>query len=1811
MEEDNIIIDDCEVSEEQPDVAIETTIEVIEVEDVETVYIDTDDAFSALGEPNEQLRHQLLTGRDTSDQHPIIAITGLREELDDIESLKTVYSNGKQLADYYEWEDGNPLGENRAGYFVSICNDIRSVQICEGANIFGVIVDNAAFVGGQDGITRDYDYGLVLYSGVADVRCELDVEVGSYVISNDYGVAKKSESGYGYKVVAINNKNGIKHATILLNSTANQMDTLGESVNEISERMDDAETNIVTAINVANEAYNKANESVGISEEALQNALGAVGKVNDSLENVNKIQETVLFINEQAVQAKAIAESAAVSAESIRDEAIKKANDALTSVNELHTEFESTTDQMQADLDNTFLGLQKVEENITSTKNDLQKNIDDTVDELKKLEEDLEPLATWPEGSGVDRATALAGFIARADEDSATLASVTKFEGEFGEAITGFVQEATKDNATVKAIASYQQKDENGNPYGPSGASVLMGQVDANKASIDLLSSLEGDGFTGLAGLTAQVNKNTSSVSTLASHVVGEFENVDDWVEDGKDVTKVYYVKNRRLYYYYSDKDKKWNNTDKAYEAGLTGSIAGVQSVADDNKAQLDAMVEYDKDGKSALAGLTAYVDENSSNIGILANYSNDDSGRSGIAGLVADVDENTSALSMVAEHSFTKDDGTVVTGLAGLQAHVNDNTSKVSLVSNRVAGRYVVLEIWDDTDKNTETIYYAKDTKFYWYYNNGWASTTDAYTAGLPSLIAGIQVETDDHSSKINNLTSWQGETTESMARIEQKADENGASINSIVASVDKYSVGEYSQAYGLTREQASSILKEGTIYIPMGDSHSETYGDLTQSFSPGYYYEWNGTQWDESSSNAVIFSAEKPVGSAYQYWYINSNTAPAEYEPYALYIYEAEKWKKVNILSGNTSNRITSMISQEVNKISLAVTNAQGSIAGLDERLTEEESQTTLLNQWKTDTNTNIATLQSKAYENGSSISQIVSNIGSDGTVNAASIVAAVNGSDSEVVINANHIKFEGFVSFATKNEVSNVKNSAVINTKVEYALSSSSSEFIAVSGTDGQWSTTAPVWRDGAYMWQKTTITKGNNSSTSTQTCIQGADGAQGYSIVASVSRPSFVEEQWIEFGTVGHTEWWNDTESIRNGCRIGDIFTIVGTATDTGNAHVLYYRSLNDDGILYGTCLSHSVANAGKNGATGANGVSVTSVEVEYAISKNNTTAPTSGWTTNLMSLTWTPSHYIWSREVITYSNGQQVPTTAQVDKALSVVAGWCVSNDKTYINGAKIYTGSITSEQLNTNAIKSLNYVAGSTGSKLDLADGTFDSKNFKIANDGTITATSGAIGTKTPLRIGENGIIGSSNIEELVGQDSALFYGSAKEWYDAKYGSGQYDALDSMLKPLINIGYKTAYAAALTVSYVALPSINLSVCRQGAVMSQSVLSGLGIRISEDSSSLVLSSDGIIFRASDTLLGRLGFSAINTPVFYHTENGEQKLIHEGNISNYSIPIYPQSSYNLNTCYDAGLYMFSMGSGHPSGSYYGCLLSLPYRKATGNTTPDFGTQIFMPNGDDSTKPNSLFYRTSKGSTWNDWQEVATKSYVSSSYLPLSGGTISGNLAINGTFTLPNDVALQAKNGENPKEIMKFSSTRNLVIGYGLYGAETHWAYGAVSLYCSAGMLSFEIDPNGYSAMRLRPGVDDACQLGAPNQYWHTVYTERIKLTDQTGISDRRLKKNIVALSDIHSKLFDRLQPVQYEFINHVDRIHYGLIAQDVEDSMIELGIGVDDLGLVRHEYYIDETTGELLDEYGLGYNNLIAMLIHEVQKLKKEIKILKGE
>lgn len=178
-------------------------------------------------------------------------------------------------------------------------------------------------------------------------------------------------------------------------------------------------------------------------------------------------------------------------------------------------------------------------------------------------------------------------------------------------------------------------------------------------------------------------------------------------------------------------------------------------------------------------------------------------------------------------------------------------------------------------------------------------------------------------------------------------------------------------------------------------------------------------------------------------------------------------------------------------------------------------------------------------------------------------------------------------------------------------------------------------------------------------------------------------------------------------------------------------------------------------------------------------------------------------------------------------------------------------------------------------------------------------------------------------------------------------------------------------------------------------------------------------------------------------------------------------HAQSAYDCNTCYDEGVYLIASGSNCPSGSQYGSLFVMPYRKPTGNTKPDYAVQIFIPNGDDNSKPNSMFYRTSLENSWNDWREVAT-TYELSFKMDKSGGTFTGQVNIdsnNGSYIAYNNNF----NIKNSQAESAFTATDNL-IRLGISGVPFR-------LYCSTPQIFGETRPN-YN------GVDMALKTDIPS-------------------------------------------------------------------------------------------------------------------------------
>lgn len=113
---------------------------------------------------------------------------------------------------------------------------------------------------------------------------------------------------------------------------------------------------------------------------------------------------------------------------------------------------------------------------------------------------------------------------------------------------------------------------------------------------------------------------------------------------------------------------------------------------------------------------------------------------------------------------------------------------------------------------------------------------------------------------------------------------------------------------------------------------------------------------------------------------------------------------------------------------------------------------------------------------------------------------------------------------------------------------------------------------------------------------------------------------------------------------------------------------------------------------------------------------------------------------------------------------------------------------------------------------------------------------------------------------------------------------------------------------------------------------------------------------------------------------------------------------------------------------------------------------------------------------------------------------------------------------------------------------------------------------------------------------NQAGGALYGTWYASSGQAITSDKNKKHDIESLDEKYSNLFNNLNPVRYRFDDGTsDRYHTGFIAQEVEQAVKAAGLSDSDFA-----GYLKDQDGN----YFLRYDEIIALLVSEVQMLKKQ-------
>lgn len=552
-----------------------------------------------------------------------------------------------------------------------------------------------------------------------------------------------------------------------------------------------------------------------------------------------------------------------------------------------------------------------------------------------------------------------------------------------------------------------------------------------------------------------------------------------------------------------------------------------------------------------------------------------------------------------------------------------------------------------------------------------------------------------------------------------------------------------------------------------------------------------------------------------------------------------------------------------------------------------------------------------------------------------------------------------------------------------------------------------------------------------------------------------------------------------------------------------------------------------------------------------------------------------------------------------------------ANGTTEIDGSNIITGTITTETLDANSIKSANrngsgtdftYTPGDLfsveGSKFDLNTGDIITPTFSVIDgktnvDGNISATSGSIGGWT--------IDGDKLGYKQNETDTSYYSWIAPNGYE-KYAMK------------IGDSFKVTKSGVITADNITVNGGEIAGWKMttGVYTLQNGVIGKYLKSKDENVGMWSASDSttetINFWAGGPV-SQTDSITNNPPPFFVTNKGnlyadnacingtieatsgklttniyiQDKQLTVTDSTTKDKPVTQLTQHGINIYNDNGAREFRIGP-KGIGSAHNLAL-LQFKENTPETTP-----------------NTIVAQLSVTKGTGDYDRLTLTLDQSSNILRTFNICVQYvGIELNKVITVP------AKSTEAQVDIPK----RQLLFKYrSFYFKESGSAYYAFLDVTDTDNLKGEIIVRG-SLVPLLYNSDGGQFLGTSGSYWSGAYIEQIYYKDGSiGTSDRNKKNSIQNLDEKYSLLFDELRPVTFKFNDGTsDRTHTGLIAQEVKEAVEKVGLTTQEVAA-----YCEWEEGEGDDKHttcGLRYSELIALCVDEIQKLKQEVKELQSK
>lgn len=431
MEENEVVVQgvelDTSVNVELPaeEVQIIETIEEISVEAPEETTIDVSEVSGVI----------VGTGEFAEHQHVIEDVTNLVDKLKLLGSPPhEVYSQNGGYAEFREWTKNNKSfyvknikehNPTAIGYFVGLVKEDDGniyLDICHDTNtsVYGVVALNSGFCGYQDekyNLFQDSNplwfadkpidrsdsnsnYAKVCLLGDVMTRVHSEenfnqINIGDYVVPDEYGCAIKSESGIGFKVIS-KGEAGINtpdykwyYVTIAL---VPQNDNVSRVMAELES----------TRENVGNLSI-----QIGKLESDVGNISGITSVIEDFEKEFDEYQESV-------------------------DNKLSAAEEANKTANEVASSAQAAIQGMQAQYTEALGAAQNA-----------QSAVDKAAGDISKIKEGMQILD--------QHGDAIVGFFTEADANGANISTLV----ENTENITSIQQDVNNDGGSIKFLVTH------------------------------------------------------------------------------------------------------------------------------------------------------------------------------------------------------------------------------------------------------------------------------------------------------------------------------------------------------------------------------------------------------------------------------------------------------------------------------------------------------------------------------------------------------------------------------------------------------------------------------------------------------------------------------------------------------------------------------------------------------------------------------------------------------------------------------------------------------------------------------------------------------------------------------------------------------------------------------------------------------------------------------------------------------------------------------------------------------------------------------------------------------------------------------------------------------------------------------------------------------------------------------------------------------------------------------------------------------------------------------------------------------------